>query len=431
MPRNGSDVYSLPPNTAAVTGDPISSAKFNSLTQDLETDQNTARPVKAGGTGATTAAAARSNLEIKEQFSTIALLVAATNLTVGDIQHTVDGQTWDIVAASTYTANSNTVYDLTGITGQAVSRRVDFKDDAELIADTRGDAAFSAGQAFTVTSNGTVFTKALSGASDHHRTTIGGVKLYEAGLRYTTLARFKEAVARSVPFRVGEQVSAAGKIYHFLDDANTDISGLTGWALFGPETSDNSDFTVDSSLLATRGTINTKFNSLGKSGFTQIGSVVEVTTAVASVEFTLDTTTYRNFQVNLDSVTPATDGDHIYIQFSPDDGATWRTTGYIGFGYRGGSATAYSLGAIAGGNLSNTVAAGGCSTRTFIYSAGDATRKTRTACGGHNSYSVNTTPYHFRSAMQYNTAEAHDKLRLIASSGNITSGRIWLLGEAV
>lgn len=62
MARNGSGEYSLPANTAAVSGATISSTKFNSIMSDLESTLNTARPVVKGGTGATTASDARTNL---------------------------------------------------------------------------------------------------------------------------------------------------------------------------------------------------------------------------------------------------------------------------------------------------------------------------------------------------------------------------------
>jgi hypothetical protein len=52
----------LPANTLAVSGDAISSTKFNSLVQDLEADANVDRPIAAGGTGASTASAALTNL---------------------------------------------------------------------------------------------------------------------------------------------------------------------------------------------------------------------------------------------------------------------------------------------------------------------------------------------------------------------------------
>jgi hypothetical protein len=62
MSRNGSGVYSLPAGSTAVDNTIIDPVVFNTLISDLETDANTARPVVAGGTGATTAAAARTNL---------------------------------------------------------------------------------------------------------------------------------------------------------------------------------------------------------------------------------------------------------------------------------------------------------------------------------------------------------------------------------
>jgi len=59
MPRDGSNVYSPPTGTTAVSGDTISSSAYNSFIQDLTADLNAARPISAGGTGATTAATAR------------------------------------------------------------------------------------------------------------------------------------------------------------------------------------------------------------------------------------------------------------------------------------------------------------------------------------------------------------------------------------
>jgi len=62
MPRNGQGVYSLPPNTAAVTGQTIASAPYNTVNNDLANDLNAARPITSGGTGATNAADALDNL---------------------------------------------------------------------------------------------------------------------------------------------------------------------------------------------------------------------------------------------------------------------------------------------------------------------------------------------------------------------------------
>lgn len=62
MARNGSGVYSLPGGSLVTDGTTILATQHNTPLTDLETDMNTARPVVAGGTGATTAAGARANL---------------------------------------------------------------------------------------------------------------------------------------------------------------------------------------------------------------------------------------------------------------------------------------------------------------------------------------------------------------------------------
>lgn len=62
MPRDGSNVYSPPAGTSATAGTPIESAKYNAFVNDVASDLNLARPIVAGGTGATTAGAARTNL---------------------------------------------------------------------------------------------------------------------------------------------------------------------------------------------------------------------------------------------------------------------------------------------------------------------------------------------------------------------------------
>ena len=62
MPRNASGVYSKPAGTTAVTGTTISSSDFNTLMDDIASDLNIARPVVAGGTGASNAADARTEL---------------------------------------------------------------------------------------------------------------------------------------------------------------------------------------------------------------------------------------------------------------------------------------------------------------------------------------------------------------------------------
>jgi microcystin-dependent protein len=64
MPRDGSGVYTKPANTTASPNTTIESTKYNTTIDDLVTDANTDRPVVAGGTGASDAATARTNLGV-------------------------------------------------------------------------------------------------------------------------------------------------------------------------------------------------------------------------------------------------------------------------------------------------------------------------------------------------------------------------------
>lgn len=62
MPRNGSGVYSLPSGSVVANGDTSDASDLNTPLADIASDLNTARPIAAGGTGATSASAARTAL---------------------------------------------------------------------------------------------------------------------------------------------------------------------------------------------------------------------------------------------------------------------------------------------------------------------------------------------------------------------------------
>ena len=66
MPRDGSGIYHTPPGTDGVPDTTIDSAKYNTNVHDVETDLNTPRPIVAGGTGATSADDALTNLKAEK-----------------------------------------------------------------------------------------------------------------------------------------------------------------------------------------------------------------------------------------------------------------------------------------------------------------------------------------------------------------------------
>lgn len=87
MPRNGSGVYYLPVGSTAVAGAQIVAATHNTPLLDIVADLNAARPLTAGGTGATSAANARANLGVapaqtsaEDTTSGVTMLVGAFGL---------------------------------------------------------------------------------------------------------------------------------------------------------------------------------------------------------------------------------------------------------------------------------------------------------------------------------------------------------------
>ena len=85
MPRS-LDVYSKPAGTTAVPNTTIEGAKYNAFCDDIVADLNLPRPVVAGGTGAATPAAARTNLSINDRldyYPTVGGTANAITLTGG------------------------------------------------------------------------------------------------------------------------------------------------------------------------------------------------------------------------------------------------------------------------------------------------------------------------------------------------------------
>lgn len=88
MSRNGSGVYSLPAGSTVVNGDTSDATDVNTPLADIEADLNVARPIVAGGTGATSAGAARTNLDVpstSEVTAEIAVLEASVDADIADL----------------------------------------------------------------------------------------------------------------------------------------------------------------------------------------------------------------------------------------------------------------------------------------------------------------------------------------------------------
>ena len=100
----------------------------NSLNADVDMNSNDLLNVKSlsttslllNGQEITPVSAVEGSF--KNILTSITPAITDTTLVVGDVVVTADGQFWDVVAAGTYTADNESVYDLTGISGQVASR---------------------------------------------------------------------------------------------------------------------------------------------------------------------------------------------------------------------------------------------------------------------------------------------------------------------
>lgn len=118
MPRTGG-VYTAPAGTKGVSGTPILSAPYNAFVDDLVADANAARPITAGGTGATTASGARTELGVPTGTS-------------GAVLPFLNGaNTWSAAQLFTSTsANPNITVERTGNT---VNSHIAYKTDGGTI----------------------------------------------------------------------------------------------------------------------------------------------------------------------------------------------------------------------------------------------------------------------------------------------------------
>lgn len=119
MPRNGAGVYSLPAGSTVTNGETSDQTDINTPLSDIETDMNTARSIVSGGTGATTEAGARSNLDLlaKSENGTVSgnRVFSGTSTFTGDIDLTGANVSGIFGGAPLYTWSGQTFVDFTNI----------------------------------------------------------------------------------------------------------------------------------------------------------------------------------------------------------------------------------------------------------------------------------------------------------------------------
>ncbi|WP_234822776.1 hypothetical protein [Ensifer adhaerens] len=196
MPRTGG-VYSPPAGTKGVPNTTIQSVPYNTLIEDLTADANAPRPVTAGGTGATSASAARTALGVE----------IGTNVQAYDAGlQSIAGQT--TVANQILYTTATDVYATTALTPFA--RTILDDADAATMRATLGLASIAASGSANDLVTGTIadarlptslsgktFTSAVTAASLLTTAANQGIELGPAGIANTPFIDFHSSGANT------------------------------------------------------------------------------------------------------------------------------------------------------------------------------------------------------------------------------------------
>lgn len=247
------------------------------------------------------------------------------------------------------------------------------------------------------------------------------------------------AVAPYQTWSAGAAVSGQWYSYLIEDGAAWEVgTGLyNGTTISRPgPTNDPSFASSTGALLNLTGsaTISCVENVMNVSGPALISS--QSVSGVSSIVYdsTKITPSYDTYEIKFEGVTPAA-ATTFMVQLSPDNGVTWRTTGYLSAREIWGLTTNfsnYAMGGVTTGLIligdSTTDAARPQNGYARLHNLLSAT-KLDMMQGDHIGKASDNNVYDFRTAGMYNTAtEAHNAIRIVPTAATTFSGKFQLYG---
>lgn len=207
MPRDGSNIYSAPSGTTAVSGTAVASAPYNALVSDLTTDLNAARPISAGGTGATSASAARTNLGVSATDATITAIAALDFTTAGSMLYSTAADTFSLL---TSTVAGRALLTAADAAAQRTALGIAIGTSGDTIPKNNTANTFSAAQIIAVSSN-TPLT--LDGTGSQYQVgRVAGVVKYYTGTDGTSWLVLDGSAATKFSINLSTGAASSGGV---------------------------------------------------------------------------------------------------------------------------------------------------------------------------------------------------------------------------
>ena len=171
-------------------------------------------------------------------------------------------------------------------------------------------------------------------------------------------------------------------------------------------------------------------SSAGASGLTLLATVTASSSAALDNTANI-TSTYDAYEIHLENIVPATNGDNIILRFSTDGGSTWLATSYLNTSSGGGTSGIFLNNATVTGNTVSGVgvdntASKGFSGKVFVVNPNSSAYKMAVVNGVF--ISGGTARFALGAGLYNGATTAVNGFRIICPGGDISTGKARFYG---